>query len=99
MPRDTNLVEYERTPARLRGHPAEVYSRIKRFLLAAPGFFSRLVDIRAFHQSPALWMQPETATRPILAFSLCNCVSRNCSRGEGQIKKPFILSLKDEERH
>jgi len=27
MPCDINLVEYEHTPARYRGHPAEVYFR------------------------------------------------------------------------
>ncbi len=35
-----------------------------RFLLAAPGFYSRFVDIRAFHHLPALWMQPETLLVP-----------------------------------
>src|SRR5947209_5264421 len=54
MPRDTSLVKYKHTPVRLRGHPAEVYSRIKRFLLATPGFFSQRTDVWAFHQPPIL---------------------------------------------
>jgi len=73
MPRSINLVEYWDTPARSRGPPAEFYSRLWRFLLAAPGFYSQFVDIRAFHQSLALWTQPETATRPFKAFALCSC--------------------------
>src|SRR5258708_2560775 len=40
--------------------------------LAAPGFFSRFVNIRAFHQALALWMQPGTATRPFTAIALCS---------------------------
>jgi hypothetical protein len=28
------------------------------------GFYSRLIDLRASHQSLALWMQPGTVTRP-----------------------------------
>src|SRR5260370_7005025 len=70
MPRGTDLVEYDYTLAWLRGLPAEVYFRTKRFLLAAPGFFSRFVDIRAFHQPLALWMQLRTATRPFTAIAL-----------------------------
>jgi hypothetical protein len=88
MPRSINLVEYSDTPARSRGPPAEFYSRLWRFLLAAPGFYSQFVDIRAFHQSLALWTQPATATRPFKAFALCSCSF--CV--EGQIKMPFILS-------
>ena len=70
MPRGINLVEYDYTPAWLRGLPAEVYFRTKRFLLAAPGFFSQCTDIWAFHQPPILWMQVTTATRPFKAFAL-----------------------------
>ncbi len=92
MPRDINLVEYEHTPARYRGHPAEVYFRNKRFLLAAQGFFSRSADIRAFHQLPALCMQPETTTRPFTAFTLFDC-SFAADMDKGQIKMPFILFL------
>ena len=37
------------------------------------GFYSRLIDIRAFHQSLALCMQQGTATRPFKAFALFSC--------------------------
>ncbi len=41
----------------------------RRFLLAALGFYSRLVDIQAFQQLPALWLQLRTVTRPFKAFT------------------------------
>jgi hypothetical protein len=45
---------------------------LMRFLLAAPGFYSRLVDIRAFHQPLALCMQPEPLLVPskLLLYSV-----------------------------
>src|SRR5579871_360788 len=98
LPRDNDLVEYKHTPARSRGQPAEVYFRARRFLLAAPGFSSRSIDMQAFHQPLALWLQSITATRPISAFTLCSCRSADSFLEEGQIKTPFIL-LKDEERN
>jgi hypothetical protein len=69
-PYSASLGEYEYTRACYRRHPAEFYFRARRFLLAAPGFFSRFVDIRAFQQLPALWMQPGNATRPFKAFTI-----------------------------
>src|SRR5207245_9139859 len=76
--RHINLVEYCDTPARSRGPPAEFYSRLWRFLLAAPGFYSQRIDVWASHQPPILWTQQATATRPFKAFILfgCNRVSQ-----------------------
>src|SRR2546426_199636 len=50
------------------------FAQSRRFLLAAPGFYSQCVDIRASHHSPALWTQQATATRPFKAFALCGCL-------------------------
>jgi hypothetical protein len=97
MPHSINLVEYEHTPACLRGLPAELYFRTKRFLLAAQGLFSQCVNIRAFHHSPALCTRQTTATRPFKAFSLFDCPFCSSSPAFGQIKTPSILP-KDEEQ-
>src|SRR5690348_11821463 len=40
-PHSANLTGYSHTHTLLRGQPAEVYSRISRFLLAASGSFSQ----------------------------------------------------------
>src|SRR6266568_5157860 len=42
------------------------------------GFYSRLIDIRAFHQSLALWKQPGTATRPFKTLLLLSCSLNSC---------------------
>ena len=64
MPRDISLFEYFHTLARSRGPPAEFYFRTRRFLLAASGFFSQQVHVRAFHQLPILWTRQQLLLAP-----------------------------------
>src|SRR5713226_1598834 len=73
-----------------------------RFLLAAPGFYSRFVDIQAFHHLPALWMQQGNATRPFMAFALFGCWLCSCFvLTEERTNKNALhpLARKDEERY
>ena len=75
------------------------FAQSRRFLLAAPGFYSQCVDIRASHHSPALWTQQATATRPFKAFALCGClcVSQDITCIRAIVKDSVTFTLRREE--
>jgi len=76
VPRDTNLVEYWHTPAWLRRHPAKVYFRMLRFLLAAPGFIHSALTYELFTNRSLSWRNRQLLLVPskLLLYSIVNIV-------------------------